>query len=377
MADTDLTRRDAAKSLALGLSVLSAAPAAAKAADFSTNTGNPGQGWERWKTPEDAGFSSAGLAAVEASLYPKPTTSVMIVKGGKAVYTYGDVTEASYLASARKSVISMLYGNYVAKGVIRLDETLGEIGIDEASPGLTPLEKSAKVRDLLMASSGVYYPPDSPGSGDNPPARGSHKPGTYWYYNNWDFNVVGAIFQKKTGKSVFQALDEELAKPLGFEDFDVRRQRMLGFAGAPSRYKAYHLFLSCRDMARLGLCMIDGGRWNGRQVVPQAWVRESTALHVPGPAMTGRDGSMGYGYLWWKPTESRKSAPWRDSFLASGQFGQFILGLPAIDVVVVHRRAVTDEYAIARNLGLTEVRPAGGEIDFLPIADAIVAAHAA
>ena len=375
MADIDMTRRGAAKSLALGLSALSA-PTAALAAGFSDNAGNPGRAWQRWAKPEDAGFSPSGLAKMEGGLYAKPTTSVMIVKGGKVAYTYGDVTEASYLASARKSVISMLYGAYVAKGVIKLDETLGQIGIDEKAPGLTPEEKSATVRDLLMASSGVYYPPDSPGSGDNPPARGSHKPGTYWYYNNWDFNVVGAIFQKKTGKSVFQALDEELARPLGFEDFDVNRQRMLGFAGDPSHYKAYHLFLSCRDMARLGVCMINGGRWDGRQVVPEAWVRESTALHVPGAKMNGRDGSMGYAYLWWKPSESRKDPEWADSFMASGQFGQYILGLPAIDTVIVHRRAVTDEYALARNLGLTDVRPAGGEIDFLPIADAILAARA-
>ncbi len=366
------TRRSASTALALGLSALAYPLAAgAKATGVAQN---PGRAWTRFAAPEFAGFSSARLAKVEQSFYDKPTTSVMIVKAGKVVYTYGEPAQVSYLASARKSVLSMLYGNYVAKGVIKLDATLADIGINEGGAGLTAQERSATVRDILTASSGVYWPPDTPGSGPDSPARGAFKPGTHFYYNNWDFNVAGAIFEKLTGKTVFKALEQDLAIPLGFEDFDIHRQRMLGLAGDPSRYKAYHLFLSGRDMARLGVCMAHGGRWNERQVVPAAWVRDSTALHVKG-ADTGRNGEVGYGYLWWKPSESRKGPEWVDSFQASGQFGQYILGLPAIDTVIVHRRAVTDQYALARNLGKTEVRPAGDEIDFLPIADAILAAR--
>ena len=66
----------------------------------------------------------------------------------------------------------------------------------------------------------------------------------------------------------------------------------------------------------------------------------------------------------------------RDSFLANGNFGQFILGLPAVDMVMVHRRAVTDQFAIARNLGKTDASPAGvafGADDFLAIADMVLA----
>jgi len=61
--------------------------------------------------------------------------------------------------------------------------------------------------------------------------------------------------------------------------------------------------------------------------------------------------------------------------MASGQFGQYILVLPAIGTVIVHRRAVTDEFAIARNLGKTDFKPlpvTSGE--FLKVADLIVAA---
>lgn len=82
--------------------------------------------------------------------------------------------------------------------------------------------------------------------------------------------------------------------------------------------------------------------------------------------------------MWWKPSDGRKGPEWADSYLAYGKWGQFILGLPAIDTVIVHQRAVTDEFNIAFNIGLTTVTPAGGEFtdnDFLSIADAILAAR--
>jgi len=233
--------------------------------------------------------------------------------------------------------------------------------------------RAGGVRKVVhISSSGVYHPAGSPGDDPNSPPRGSKEPGKFFHYNNWDFNVLGAIFEKTTGKTVFAALDEELARPLQFQDFDLRRQRMMGFESR-SRFLAYHLFLSARDMARLGLVMMRGGEWNGQQVVPAAWVKESTTARVPGSAV-GRGGELGYGYLWWIP-ETRKTAAWAGAYMASGQFGQFILVLPAIDTVIVHRRAVTDEYAVARNLGKTSFEPSRvlGP-DFLKLADMVVAA---
>jgi CubicO group peptidase (beta-lactamase class C family) len=265
----------------------------------------------------------------------------------------------------------MLFGNYVANGTVKLDRTMADLGIDEAD-GLLPIEKTARIRDLLIASSGVYHAAGSPGDDPNTPPRGSKQPGTFFHYNNWDFNVLGVVFEKLSGKTVFQALDEELARPLQMQDFQLSRQRMMGFENQ-SRFLAYHLFLSARDMARLGLVMARGGDWNGRQVVPAAWVKESTEPHVPASSV-GRGGELSYGYLWWIP-ETRKTAPWLGSFMASGQFGQFILVLPAIDTVIVHRRAVTDEYAVARNLGKTKFEPPRvlGP-DFLKLADMVVSA---
>src|SRR5262245_52217669 len=150
----------------LGIIVLIAAaalagPPQALAQDSKAGQTFPAADWAAWDKPESAGYRAAGLEAAEQMLYRIPTTSMMIVVSGKVAYRYGDIGQASYLASARKSILSMLYGKYVANGTINLDRTLGELGIDEDS-GLLPIEKTARVRDLLVASSGVYHPAGSP-----------------------------------------------------------------------------------------------------------------------------------------------------------------------------------------------------------------------
>ncbi len=111
--------------------------------------------------------------------------------------------------------------------------------------------------------------------------------------------------------------------------------------------------------------------------MPSPWVKESTALHWTAADMVSRKGRTGYGYMWWKPSDGRKGSEWADSYLAYGRWGQFILGLPAIDTVLVHQRAFTDEFNRAFNLGLTKTIPVGGvtDNDFLAIADTILAAR--
>lgn len=328
-----------------------------------------------WSSSQDiksTGWSPAKLAEMEAKLYPMATTSMMVVRNGEIIFTYGNLPDVSYLASARKSVLSMLFGKYVGEGKIDLDMSIAEIGIDE-DDGLLPLEKTAKVRDLLTSSSGVYHAAGSPGGNDNTPARGKTQPGSTFLYNNWDFNVLGAIFEKRTGKTVFQALQDDLAGPLGFEDFEPGRQRMVGYENQ-SRYLAYHLFLSARDMARLGQLMLQGGKWKGKTIVPADWISESTKIRFA-PEQTKSKEGLGYGYLWWIPTSSDPA--FKGSYLMNGNFGQFVLCLPAIDTVIVHRRAVVDEFAIARNLGKTTYEPTKvTAAEFLEIAHAVVAARA-
>ena len=150
---------------------------AAAQLEASPQTSDPGAKWQRFASPDAAGFRVSALQTLEQTLYTKPTTSLMVVRSGKIAYSYGDLSRASCLASVRKSILSMLYGKYVASGQIDLNRTIGELGIDEAGDGLLPIEKSATIRHLLMSSSGIYWPAGSPGGNEATPPRGSKKPG--------------------------------------------------------------------------------------------------------------------------------------------------------------------------------------------------------
>ncbi|MBB3148408.1 CubicO group peptidase (beta-lactamase class C family) [Phyllobacterium trifolii] len=334
----------------------------------------PAQDWEMVTAPEQHGLTADVRSKIEVALDGLPTTSFLAVVGGDILYNYGNIAEVSYLASTRKSILSMLMGKAVAEGKIDLDLTMADLNIDE-DHGLLPIEKTATLRDLLVSSSGVYHQPGSPGSNTkNIPARGSKTPGSYFHYNNWDFNVLGAAFEQLTGRSVFKAFEEDFAGPMAMQDFDPSRQRMMGYEDA-SRYLAYHFFLSARDMARLGLTMARKGRWGDNQVVPADWVFESTRVHVPADRMNESVKSRiaGYSYLWWIPVVTNDTPEWRGAFVAAGHFGQFILGLPALDMVFVNRRALPDELAIARNDGSFKEELAAVTMeDFLSVADLLI-----
>ncbi len=171
----------------------------------------PGKEWQTAERPETAGFSSRRLASLTPFLESLDTSAMMVVSRGKVVYQYGDLTQVSYLASCRKSVLAMLYGNYVASGKIQLDKTLRELGMDDIG-GLLPREREATVEHIITARSGVYHLASNPGDAtDSAPPRGSQKPGTYQLYNNWDFNIAGAIFEKCTGRDLFDALETDIA----------------------------------------------------------------------------------------------------------------------------------------------------------------------
>ena len=138
----------------------------------------PGAEWAKGK-PEDHGFDPAVLAKVPDYIRAKNlgTTGLMVVSGGQVIFSYGDVAEVSYIASCRKSVLSMMYGKYVRNGTIKLSETVGELGIDDVG-GLLPSEKRATVRDLITARSGCYHPASNPGGKTKGLTRGKTMPGS-------------------------------------------------------------------------------------------------------------------------------------------------------------------------------------------------------
>jgi len=224
----------------------------------------PAKDWQKADKAESAGFSTQRLQALTPFLQSLDTSAMMVVSHGHVVYEYGDLAKLSYLAS----------------GQIPLNKTLREMNFDDVG-GLLPRELDATVENLITARSGVYHPASYPGdASDSAPPRGSQKPGTYYLYNNWDFNAAGAVFEKLTGKDIYDALESDLAIPIGMQDFDRSLQKKEGDAKR-SIIPAYPIHLSTRDMARIGQLMLREGNWKGRQVIPREWAKRIVSLVTP------------------------------------------------------------------------------------------------
>jgi CubicO group peptidase (beta-lactamase class C family) len=294
----------------------------------------PGAEWDR-AAPAESGWSEAVLAQARAFSEQIRSSAVILVHHGKVVAEWGDTTKRTELASVRKSLLSALIGIAVSERLINLDSTLGQLNIDDNPPSLTEVEKGATVRELLEARSGVYHPAlyETPGMAKNRPPRYSHAPGTFWYYNNWDFNVLGTIYERATGTVIFDALNHKIAKPIGMQDY--RPQDGSYVRGEASIHPAYPIRMSARDLARFALLYLHKGSWAGRQIVPREWVQESTHAYSRSPF------GEGYGYLWWTDYLDGAVAPTvtlpEGSFMALGAGGQYAVVIPALDLVIVHR----------------------------------------
>ncbi len=299
----------------------------------------PGAEWERMADPASAGWSAPGLDSVRALASRMPTSALMVVEGGRVVMTHGDLTVQSYLASVRKSVLSMLYGMAVERGRIDTSRTLAALGIDDHG-GLLPAEKEATIQDLLAARSGVYH--EASYAGDDlasAPARGSRRHGTQYLYSNWDFNVLGTIYEQLDGRNVYDALEADLVRPLGMQDWRRDLQRKEGDT-TRSIHRAYPMWFTTRDMARIGLLMLRGGSWAGQQIVPASWVRASTRAITPVNDMfpsARRRGRFGYGYLWWVFDGAWNRGVYEGAYTGIGAVGQFITVIPKLDLVVAHK----------------------------------------
>jgi len=296
----------------------------------------PGKTWEKVETPEELGWSSEKLQQARQLADSYDAAAVMIVEDGLIVAEWGETARKFNVHSIRKSFLSALYGLAVNEAKINLNSTLAELGIDDNEPALTAEEKKARVIDLLKARSGIYHTAlaESEQMRAMKPKRGSHPPGSFWCYNNWDFNALGTIFENAMKSTIAEEFNQRIAAPLQMEDFKVEDVQY--YRGPDSVHPAYPFRMTARDMARFGLLFLREGEWRGKQVLPKEWVTESTKVS----SLTGWGGA-GYGYMWWVTIKGKNHFPdvqlKAGAFSARGAGGHFIVIIPDRKLVIVHR----------------------------------------
>lgn len=287
----------------------------------------PGEHWQRYADPTEAGFDPARLEAAHAVWRSLPSAAFLVVSDGAVLAAWGDVERRFMCHSVRKSFMAALYGVAFDRGEIELNETLADLGIDDEPDPLLESETRARVIDLLQARSGVFHPAAYAGRTDSRP-RGSEGPGRYFAYNNWDFNTLATIYEQKTGTGVFEAFDRDFGRPLGMEDWRVS-DGYYHLEADKSRYPAYPFRLSARDAARFGLLHARRGLWGDQRILSRQWV------DMCGFPFSIDSEQYGYGLLWWVLREPRFAR--YGGMTALGVGNQAIAVFPDLDLVIVNR----------------------------------------
>jgi CubicO group peptidase (beta-lactamase class C family) len=278
------------------------------------------------------------------------TTAFLVLKDDQLLYegyfNGADRSSTQTSFSVAKSFGSALIGIAIAEGSIAgLDDPITRYLPELAGrPGLDQVH----IRHLLTMTSGLRY--NGTGMGGSPFGDDAYSyydpdlralalgvqaeipPGGRWQYDNFHPLLLGMILERATGRTVSAYLSEKLWQPLGMEapgswSLDSRHD---GFEKMESGLNGRAI-----DFAKFGRLYLRGGSWDGRQLVPRAWVEASTRHDpaVAGPATSppGEEWarSLDYGCLWWLDPR----APGR--FFAMGNLGQYIYVAPDRDAVLV------------------------------------------
>lgn len=309
-------------------------------------------------TPEQQGISSAAILAFvqAADTGIDAMNSFILVRHGHVVaegwWTPYDAKTPHIFYSLSKSFTSTAVGLAIAEGKLSLDDEVLKFFPEDAPADPSPNLRAMRVRDLLRMSAG-HQTEASLWSGAAAAQNErltktffAHpvpfKPGTHFLYNSPATYILSAIVQKVTGMSVLDYLKPRVFDPLGFEN-----PTWLASAQGVSM-GAFGLSGRTEEIARMGQLYLQKGVWNGRQLIPAAWVTAATALETSNGSAPTSDWDQGYGYQFWRS---------RHGYRGDGAFGQYMLILPEQDAVVAITSGVSNMQSVME-LVWTKLLPA-------------------
>ncbi|HOD80076.1 MAG: 6-aminohexanoate-dimer hydrolase [Planctomycetes bacterium ADurb.Bin126] len=281
-------------------------------------------------SPEQQGVSSAGVQAfIEAadknidSLH-----SFMLLRHGHVLaegwWAPYDAQSRHSLYSLSKSFTSTAVGLAVAEGKLSVDDQVLKFFPQDAPAQPSANLKSMRVSDLLRMSTGHQSEPARTVAEPWVKTFLAHpvpfKPGTHFLYNTSGTYMLSAIVQKATGQTVLEYLQPRLFKPLGIDNPTWETSPQGISAGG------FGLSVRTEDIACFGQLFLQKGRWQGKQLLPQAWVEAATARQTSNGSDPNSDWSQGYGYQFWRCRHG--------AYRGDGAFGQYCVVLPDQDAVI-------------------------------------------
>jgi CubicO group peptidase (beta-lactamase class C family) len=259
---------------------------------------------------------------------------ILVSQRGEIVlerYTDGaGADRATNVKSASKSVLAVLVGIAIQEGHIRgVDQPISDFFPDYfARQGVDPRKRTITIGHLLSMQSGLESTSFNEYGAwvssrdwvraalDQPMVA---EPGGRMLYSTGSTHLLSAILTRATGRSTWAYANEKLADPMGFRIRPWQRDPQGIFFGGNDMY------LTPRQMLRFGQMYLDGGVYQGKQVVPAEWVRESVRQRTTSPY-----NGHGYGLGWWS-----KDSAGRRVFFAWGYGGQYVFVVPELELVAV------------------------------------------
>jgi CubicO group peptidase (beta-lactamase class C family) len=288
--------------------------------------------------PADEGIDPVKLTSIYKKVYEDenlwPLRSMLVFRNNKLVSeaylkSEDDISTPHLIWSCTKQVIGILTGIALDKGILSsIDAPLSECLANEVEKH--PDKASITLRQLLTMHSGIDYNNDgTSGQTDkvlrqlppeiipfilSRPMRNS--PGTDFYYNDGDPQLVSAIIQKATGKPT-----DEWAKEMFFSKIGVNNYKWLRYKDGTT-LGGFGIETTPRELAKIAMCVANDGLYNNVQIVSSSWISEMTS-----PLYSFPD-DFSFGYLWWGDTSRNVHFMW-------GHGGQFAFIVPSKSLVVV------------------------------------------
>lgn len=294
-------------------------------------------------TPEAEGVDSSAILALIYALEVArlETHSLMILRHGKVIaegwwQPYAPDLPHS-LFSLSKSFTSTAIGLAVDEGRLTLDDKVISFFPDDLPAEVSPNLAAMEVRHLLSMCTGHAVEPTGymiqeaetwvKGFFDLPIVAA---PGSHFLYNTGATYMLAAILARVTGETLVEYLRPRLFDPLGIENplWEMSPQGI--------NTGGFGLSITTEDIARFGQLYLQKGLWEGKQIVPEAWVQEATSKQIEnGNPATKSDWGQGYGYQFWRCQPS-------GAYRGDGAFGQYCIVLTEQEMVIAMTSAIAE-----------------------------------
>lgn len=322
-------------------------------------------------TPEAEGVPSAAIQKLVDSL-DKNIQSVhsfvllrhdhKIAEAWWAPYRKTDVHQ---LWSLSKSFTSTAIGFAIAEKRLSLNDKVADFFPEELPAQRSKELNAMRIKDLLTMSTGhekdafeeMFVEPNGKMLHSFFNQTIQHKPGSLFIYNTGATYTLSAILQKVTGQHLVDYLTPRLFEPLGIRQHPWERSK------EGIDYGGFGLYLTTEDIAKFGQLYLNKGQWNGKQIVPAAWVEQATSKQVSNGSDPDSFWDQGYGFQFWRNVAY--------GYRADGAFGQFCIVLPEFDLVLAMNSGSGDMPGILSTVWKELIPPlSAGPLPEVPAAQA-------